>query len=70
MTVATEGKVKQVAADKLAKLELRINVGSTAKNGDPVTFTIHKVSDDSQLDTVDGTITKGKAVGPAGSEGC
>lgn len=63
MTVATEGKVKQVAADKLAKLELRINVGSTAKNGDPVTFTVHKVSDDSQLDTVDGTITKGKAVG-------
>lgn len=63
MTTATEGKVKQVAADKEAKLELRINVGSTAKNGDPVTFTIHKASDDSQLDTVDGTITKGKAVG-------
>ncbi len=63
MTIATEGKVKQVAADKVAKLELRINVGSAAKNGDPVTFTIHKVSDDSQLDIVDGTITKGKAVG-------
>lgn len=59
----TLGKVKQVAADKEAKLELRINVGSTAKNGDPVTFSIHKASDDSQLDTVDGTITKGKAVG-------
>lgn len=59
---ATLGKVQQVAADKVAKLELRINVGSAAKNGDPVTFSIHKTSDDSQLDTVDGTITKGKAV--------
>ncbi|MBX3469082.1 MAG: hypothetical protein KF878_19600 [Planctomycetes bacterium] len=52
-------KIKSVAADKDAKLELRVAGG---KAGDPVTFTIYKVSDDSQLDTIDGTIQKGKAV--------
>jgi hypothetical protein len=52
-------KIKQVPVDKETTLSIKVE---GAKEGDPVTFSIKKQADDSEVDTVDGTIKKGKAV--------
>lgn len=57
---STLGKVQQVAADKEARLVLKLGAGH--QDGDPVTMTIHKAEDDEQLDSIDATIERGKAV--------
>lgn len=54
----TDTKIKQVPVDQETTLSIKVEVG---KDGDPVTFTIKKQADDSEVDTVDGTIKKGVA---------
>lgn len=66
MSGSATAKVKQVPVDKEATLELKVQGG---KEGDPVTFTVFKVDGDEQVDTVDGTIKKGKAVAKWAAKG-